>query len=62
MGKCKYLSKNKKETRTMIYLIRIKIKDDYDIDTVVGEPLQSLLEAGMIESYEILAEKSTCQS
>ena len=44
----------------MVYhLIRISIKDDYDIDTVVGESLQSLQEAGLIESYEMLTEKST---
>ena len=43
----------------LYYLIRIGIKDDYDIDTVVGESLQSLQEAGLIETYEILTEKST---
>ena len=46
----------------MIYhLIRISIKGDYDIDTVVGESLQSLQEAGLIETYEILTEiKEKC--
>ena len=41
------------------HLIRIGIKDDYDIDTVVGESLQSLQEAGLIESYEIDEEIQT---
>ena len=45
--------------KTVDYLIKIKIKDDYDIDTVVGESLQSLLEAKMIESYEIFGKQST---
>ena len=49
-----------REAGVMLYhLIKIGIKDDYDIDTVVGESLQSLQEAGLIESYEIDEEIKT---